>query len=308
VTDVTQPLGNPMPEHAMRHKLTPEGRESLAHILLMPEHNIAGYIYPTVLGSGAGRTTACFFSPDLPEQIVEVEDSPVSAEMDFSDWRHGPLHMQVIEPLKKVNIAWNGERIRFKGAFTATHPAYAFSSHPRGNPPYFGSDRTEQHGRVVAELELDGRKLHHEGFLVRDHSWGPRVWGLNQHYKWIHATTGDSSMHFFEMQAFGRTELRGFLFKDGAMHHIARVDYDFVFGPDMVQKTFDVTVTDTAGRKSQIAFTMFGVLASSHDAQTYINTGCATLDFDGKPGVGVCEFSWNKDYFDFAKKYVADYG
>ncbi|WP_374409888.1 hypothetical protein [Novosphingobium colocasiae] len=304
----TPPLGQPTIDHAFRHKLAPEGRESLAHILLMPEHNIAGFIYPTMLGTGIGKSTACFFSPDFPEQIVEVVESPVADDMNFDDWRHGPLHMQITEPLEQVNIAWNGERIRFNGSMTATHPAYAFGSHPKGNPPYFGDNRTEQHGRVVADLELDGRKLHHEGFMVRDHSWGPRVWGLNQHYKWIHATTGDSSMHFFEMQGFGRTELRGFLFKDGEQRHIDRVEYDFVYGDDMLQKTFNVTVTDDAGRTSYIAYTMFGVLTSSHDSQSLINTGCATLEFDGKPGVGVCEFAWNKGYFDFAKEYVSRFG
>ncbi|OAN98977.1 hypothetical protein A8B75_19470 [Sphingomonadales bacterium EhC05] len=301
-------LGTLLPEYAYRHKLSPEGRESLAHILLMPEHNIAGFIYPTMLGTGIAKSTACFFSPDFSDQIIEVVETPISDEMDFDNWRHGPLHMEIVEPLKAVNIEWNGDRIRFKGAFTATHPAYAFSSHPRGNPPYFGDDRTEQHGQVIADLELDGRKLHHEGFLVRDHSWGPRIWGLNQHYKWIHATTGDSSMHFFEMQAFGRTELRGFLFKDREIRHLERVDYDYVYGDDMLQKTFDVTVVDTEGRKSHIGFTMFGMLTSSHDTKSCINTGCATLDFDGKPGVGVCEFAWNKDYFDFAKQYAEKYG
>lgn len=306
--ELSPPLSSPPPEFAFRHILTPEGRESLAHILLMPEHNIAGFIYPTMLGTGIAKSTACFFSPDFPEQIVEVEESAVASEMNFDDWRHGPLHMQVVDPLKAVKIAWNGERIRFNGAFTATHPAYAFSSHPKGNPRYFGDDRTEQHGRVIADLELDGRKLHHEGFLVRDHSWGPRVWGLNQHYKWIHATTGYSSMHFFEMHGFGRTELRGFLFKDGEMQHLERVDYEFVYGDDMLQKAFNVNVTDTAGRKSGIQFNMFGMLTSSHDPKTLINTGCATLEFDGIAGVGVCEFSWNKDYFDFAKTFVGKFG
>lgn len=295
-------------EHAFRHKLAPEGRESLAHIVLIPEHNIAGFLYPTVLGNGLAKSTACFFGPDFPEQIVEVVESQVSDDMNFDSWRHGPLHMQVVEPYKQVDLEWAGERIKFKGSVTMTHPAYPFSMHPRGNPPFFGDNRTEQHGRLVADLELDGRKIHHEGFLVRDHSWGPRVWGLNQHYKWIHATTGDSSMHFFEMHSFGRTEIRGFLFKDGAMRHIDRVDYDFVYGDDMLQKTFTVLVTDTQGRQSRIDYKMFGVLQSSHDPKTIINTGCATIEFDGAPGVGVCEFSWNKDYFDFAKQYVTRFG
>ena len=53
---------------------------------------------------------------------------------------------------------------------------------------------------------------------------------------------------------------------------------------------------------------MFGMLTSSHDPKTLINTACATLQFDGKSGVGVCEMAWNKDYFDFAKEYVTRYG
>lgn len=295
-------------ENAYRHKLALNGRESLAHIILIPEHNIAGYIYPTVLATGEAKATACFLSPDFPDQIIEQVEGAVPEDMDFDDWRLGPLHMQVIEPFKRVDIEWAGERIKFKGQITMTHPAYAFSTHSKGNPPYFGTDRTEQHGRVVADLQIDGKAIHHEGHLIRDHSWGPRIWGLNQHYKWVHATTGESSMHFFEMQGFGRTELRGFLFKDGVMRHIANVDYDITYDDDMVQKTFQLSVTDTDGRVSQIDYTMFRVLQSAHDPRTLINTGCATLTFDGVPGVGVCEFNWNKDYFDFAKQYVKEFG
>lgn len=110
------------------------------------------------------------------------------------------------------------------------------------------------------------------------------------------------------MRAFGRTEQRGFLFKDGEMRHIAQVDYDLVYDEAKLQKKSDVTVTDTGGRKSHIAFTMFGMLTSSHDTQSCINTGCAMLDFDAKPGVDVCEFAWSKEYFDFAKDLVAKYG
>jgi len=295
-------------EHAYRHKLTPEGRESLAHILLFPEHQIAGFIYPSVLGTGEAKAIACFFGPRWSEQLVESVEGRVSDDMNFDDWRLGPLHMEVAEPYKRVNLEWKGERIKFKGSFTATHPAYPFSMHPKGNPPYFGDNRTEQHGRMVCDVDLDGLAFHHDGLLVRDHSWGPRVWGLNQHYKWVHATTGESSMHFFEMQSFGRTEVRGFLYKDGVMRNIASIDYDFVYDENMLQKTFAVTVTDTEGRKSFIDYTMFGILQSSHDPKTCINTGCATILFDGVPGVGVCEFSWNKDYFDFAKGYVTRFG
>ncbi len=295
-------------ENAYRHKLAQNSRESLAHIFLMPEHQMAGFIYPSMLGTGEAKAMACFFGPGFPQQVEEIVEGPIADDMNFDNWQLGPMHMEVAEPFKRVNLEWNGDRIKVKASFEATHPAYPFSTHPKGNPPYFGDNRTEQHGRVSAEIEIDGTSYPHKGFMIRDHSWGPRVWGINQHYKWIHATTGDASMHFFEMQAYGRTELRGFLFKDGVMHHLADVDYEFTYGDDMLQKTFQVTVTDTDGRKSFIDFKMFGILASSHDPKTCINTGCATLEFDGVPGVGVCEFNWNKNYFDFAKQHVSEYG
>lgn len=306
--DMTKPFSDFPVEHANRHKLAPSGRESLAHIFLMPEYGMAGFLYPSMLGTGEARAMASFFGPGFPQQVEETVNGPIADDMMFDDWRLGPLHMEVAEPYKRVNIGWNGDRIRVKAAFEATHPAYAFSTHPRGNPPYFGDNRTEQHGRVVAEIEIDGKAYPHTGFMIRDHSWGPRIWGLNQHYKWVHATTGDSSMHFFEMQAFGKTELRGFLFKDGVMRHVARVDYDFAFDDEMTQKTFSVTVTDTDGRSSFIDYDIYCVLKSSHDPKTIINTGCATLMFDGKPGVGVCEFNWNANYFEFAKDFAVQYG
>lgn len=295
-------------EHAFRHKLAPDARESLAHILVMPEHQMAGFIYPSMMGNGDARAIACFFGPNFPDQVIETHDAPAPDAMDFGDWRFGPLHMQVVEPYQRVDLEWKGDRIKVKAQFEAVHPPYPFSSHPRGNPPYFGDNRTEQHGRVVADVEIDGQLYPHKGFLIRDHSWGPRIWGINQHYKWVHATTGESSMHFFEMQAYGRTELRGFLFKDGDMQHIANIDYDFTFGDDMLQKTFHVTITDVTGRASVVDYKMFGTLQSSHDPKTVINTGCANIEFDGVPGIGICEFNWNRDYFDFAKQYVSKFG
>ena len=38
--------------------------------------------------------------------------------------------------------------------------------------------------------------------------------------------------------------------------------------------------------------------------KTIINTGRAPADFDGVPGVGVCDFHWNRDHFEFATGHV----
>ncbi len=295
-------------EHALRHKMKPGGRESLAHMLTLPEHGIAGFIYPTVLADGHAKGSASLFGPGLSAPIHEQIDEKVSDTMDFDNWTSGPLQMAVINPHQSVDLAWNGDRIKFKGRFEALHPPYAFSSHPDGNPPYYGDDRTEQHGRLKATLEVDGREINADGFLIRDHSWGPRIWGLNQHYKWFHATTEQSSIHFFEMLSFGRRELRGFLYKDGVMRHVAEVRYDFTYDDEMMQKTFKSEVTDTDGRKALVDCNTFAKIQLEFDPMIYLNEAAFTLEIDGQPGTGWCEFCWNRDYFNFAREHVKLYG
>jgi hypothetical protein len=155
---------------------------------------------------------------------------------------------------------------------------------------------------------VDGKKLEVGGYLIRDHSWGPRVWGLNQHYKWFHATTESSSIHFFEMLSFGRRQLRGYLLKDGLMRHVAAAEYDIDYDDQMMQKAFRTTVTDTDGRKAIVDCKAFANTQVDLDPMVYLNEAAFTLTIDGQPGTGWCEFCWNRNYFDFARGYVARFG
>lgn len=295
-------------EHGLRHKLRADGRESLAHMLLFPEQGIAGFIYPSVRATGPGKARTYLFGPGLPEPVAEEVEIAVSPDMDFDDWRMGPLTMAVREPFKLVDLEWQGERIRFEGRYEALHPPYAFSSHPDGNPPYYGDDRTEQHGRLSCDVSIDGKAFHHEGFLIRDHSWGPRIWGLNQHYKWFHATTAHCSIHFFEMHSFGATHLRGFLWKDGIMRQLAGVTYRTRYDDGMIQQQVDATVTDTEGRRVDVACRTFTSLQlDTYDPEIYLNEAAVTVEIEGQQGVGWIEYCWNRNYFDYAKRYVTQY-
>ena len=294
--------------HAFKHKLAPDGREALAHMLMFPEQGIAGFIYPSLHASGPGKARVKLFGPGLESLIEEEIEAECPASMDFDDWTLGPLHMAVREPHKRIDLTWKGERLQFEGRYEALHPPYAFSSHPEGVPAYYGDDRTEQHGRLSASICIDGRSFQHEGFLVYDHSWGPRVWGLNQHYKWVHLVTANTSVHFFEMQSFGRVHIRGFLWKDGVMRHLADVSYDIVYDETMWQKQFDVRATDTDGRCVTVNCTTFAKTQLDWTPGVYLNEAAVTLAMDGQSGVGWVEFCWNRDYFDFAKQHVVRFG
>ena len=294
--------------HAFKHKLAPDGREALAHMLMFPEQGIAGFIYPSRHADGPGKARIKLFGPGLEAPIEEEVEAECPPSMDFDDWKVGPLHMAVREPHTSIDLSWNGDRVQFEGHYEALHPPYAFSSHPEGVPAYYGDDRTEQHGRLSASICIDGQSFKHEGFLAYDHSWGPRVWGLNQHYKWVHLITASTSVHFFEMQSFGRVHRVGFLWKDGVMRHLANVSYDIVYDETMWQKQFDVRATDTDGRCVTVNCKTFAKTQLNWTPGVYLNEAAVTLEMDGQSGVGWVEFCWNRDYFDFAKQHVVRFG
>lgn len=299
----------PLPaQDAFRHALRSDGRESLAHMLMFPEQGIAGFIYPTMHATGPAKGRFALFGPGLSEVYQETVEADYPATMDFDDWRTGPLHMAVRDPHKIVDLAWNGDRIRFNGRYEALHPPYAFSSHPGGNPPYYGDDRTEQHGTLSADVSVEGKVFRHSGFLIRDHSWGPRIWGLNQHHKWFHVVTPTQSLHVFEMHSFGSVHLRGYLWKDGIMRHVDRFDCAFDYDENMMQRTIHATITDSDGRAVTVQCQTFASIKLEWDPAVYLCEAALQTELDGEAGVGWAEFCWNRNYFDFAKSHVAQFG
>lgn len=290
-----------------RHALRPEPhcREAAAFMFELPEHGIGGFLYPWVNNDGTAGSAVVLFGPGVGESIQErFEAEAVPDNMDFHDWRVRGLTMRLGEPHKSVDLSFTGERVTIDCHYEAIHPVYAFSSHKDGCPSYYADDRTEQHGRLTGTLVVDGKSYELNHFMQRDHSWGTRIWGLNQHYKWFHATTATSAIHFFEMQSFGKVVLRGFVFKDGRMAEVRSIDYDFEFDENMHHNNFDVTVVDSAGRSTAIRCVVYAKFQYIADPMILLNEGATTVTVDGTPGTGWCEFCWNKEYLLFAKQYV----
>lgn len=298
-------------EHDDRHRLRPEAycREAAAFMFAIPNEGIAGFLYPWVDNKGMAGSAVCLFGPAIATPITErFEEIAVPDSMSFQDWDVRGLTMKLGEPHRSVDLGFRGARVQIECHYEALHPPYAFSSHKDGCPSYYADDRTEQHGRLTGTLTVDGRTYALDTFMQRDHSWGTRIWGLNQHYKWFHATTAQSAVHFFEMQSFGRTLLRGYVFKAGQMAEIRSISYDFKFDDAMHHEAIDVIATDSAGRTTAINSTVFAKFQYDADPMIVLNEGATTVTIDGISGTGWCEFCWNKTYFDFAKQHVAQFG
>ena len=298
-------------EHDNRHAL-PAGeahaREAVALMLQLPERGIAGFIYPWIKSNGAASASVMLFGPGLPEQIEErFEEVQVDPAMDFYDWNVQGLSLRIVEPHVSADYRFQGDRVKIDCRFEAMHPVYPFSAHPDGCPPYYAADRTEQHGRITGRLEIDGQGFDFVALGQRDHAWGARVWGLNQHYKWFHATTPSAAVHFFEMQSFGAVHVRGFVFRDGAMAQVTSVRHQYLFDDDMHQIEIDVVVEDDLGRSTPIKGKRYAKARFEADPVIVLNEAAITVDMAGESGTGWCEFCWNRGYLDFARQHVAQF-
>lgn len=293
-----------------RHALgeVPHSREGNALMFQVPEEGIAGFVYFWSTKDKVAGAAAYIFGQGVGEPIKERFDAtPVDDDMDYHNWKVNGLTAKLGAPHQELDFTFSGQRVQITARYEASHPAYAFSSHRDGCPAYYAQDRTEQHGIVTGNLVIDGRRVALNHFLQRDHSWGPRIWGLNQHYKWFHATTHSASVHFFEMQSFGKVLLRGYVAKDGRMEEITAINYDFEFDEAMHHKSFDVIVSDAAGRKTEIECKTYAKTEFDADPMIYLKESATTLVMDGEKGTGWCEFCWNRLYFDFARKYSDQY-
>ncbi|WP_404477958.1 hypothetical protein [Novosphingobium sp. BL-52-GroH] len=297
-------------EHDNRHRLRgdPHSREAVVFMLQVPEHGIAGFIYPWINADGTASAATCIFGPGVGEPIQERFDAiAVSPDMDFYDWKVAGLAMKIDEPHVSADVSFKGKRIDIQYRFDAMHPVYAFGSHPDGCPQYYADDRTEQHGRVKGTIAIDGKSYDFEELGQRDHAWGNRIWGLNQHYKWFHATTPNQAVHFFEMQSFGTRHIRGFVFKDGQMAAVQSVEYQYLFDDEMHHTAIDVIVTDDAGRKTPVRGRMFAKFQFEVNPKVLLNESAITVEIEGETGTGWCEFCWNRDYLNFAKDHVTQF-
>ena len=293
--------------HDARHRLVgyPLARESLVFMLQLPEENVAAFVYTWVSGESKAGTAFCVYGPSIGnEPIFDVCDGiPVSPEMGFGDWRVGGVHVRHGKPLEVADVTFTTQRASLEYHFEAMHPAYNYGSHRDGCPSWFADDRFEQSGRAKGVLQIGDRRIPFDTFGHRDHSWGTRDWGVAQHWKWLEAQAGpDVAVHFFECQAVGRNELRGYVQKEGRIEEVTAVHVEFKHDAALYHTTIDAVVEDAAGRSTRVSGRTFAMYEFNVSPLATLNEGSMDVVIDGKSGVGHVEICWPKDYLDYMRQ------
>jgi hypothetical protein len=288
--------------HDGRHRLRdlPLERESMPYIISLPEHGLATAIYTWVNKDNlaGGMFTVCGAGTGESPPVEVVDGIDLGSDADFDDWNIGLVHVEHALDLRTARIRGNGERVQLDATFEATHPAYAYSTNAKGCPPFAATDRLEQSGRMRGTITVDGRAYEFDTTGARDHSWGTRDWNYAQHWKWVHAQTDDTALHFWEIYAAGRTDLFGYVVRDGEMAEVTGVDVDFTVDEHYRQSTITARIEDSAGRTVELAGEYFAHFEMPPEPTCILVEGGMRCTLDGVQGRGWSEFMWPAAYLE----------
>ena len=289
-----------------RHELPdrPLERESVPYTFVLPDEGLAAFCYTWVDKDHRAGSAFVLFGPgtgDAP--IAEAVDGiEVSPSMNFDDWRVGSVHLQHDLKFLSARMNLQGTRAGIDAHFEALHQPYAYGFHADGCPDYVATNRIEQAGRVHGVVRVDERRIPFDSFGARDHSWGTRDWQIPQHWKWLHAQAGpDLCVHFWQFQARGRVELRGYVFRDGQIVEVESVDVKFGHDRQYNQTSLEVELLDRAGRRTHLSgshYAHFPLIPGSH---TVLNEGAMRCEINGRSGVGWSEFMWPSGYLEYLR-------
>ena len=284
------------PIHDSRHGLAPDGRESLAFILSLPQQRIGVIMYSWVTGTSvAGAMLAVFGDGAGPAPVIQVLDGiAVPAGMGFDDWRVGPMQIRHEHALERASLRFAGAEASIEFSFDAIGPAYNYGQHQDGCPWFLADDRFEQSGRAAGMLTIGEQTIPYETTAHRDHSWGTRDWAGARHWKWINIQAGDAlAVHAMEIDAGPDSGVRGYITKQGETAELTAIaSAETTFGPGLMHETYAARLTDALGRATVIAFTARAPFEFKVDPRLTLNEVSGSGTIDGIAGVGHIEMAW----------------
>ncbi len=293
--------------HDGRHDLgaKPLARESIPYIVVLPGEGIAFFTYTWVTKDSVAGAAMAIFGPGVgpvPMQL-RLADRAVPRDMNFDGWSIEGFKMEHDLKFDRAHVRWDTPEATIDFNFEASHPPYAYGSHPRGCPSYAADNRIEQAGRAKGTLRLGDRVISFDATSHRDHSWGTRDWLAMQHYEWFVGQVGNEvAVHFWHLQALGQTEIRGFVYKNGLMAAVSHVDVSVEFDKQYWQQRYTAKIVDESGRLTEVSTQVFAHYTLVPDPSIHLRESGGRATIDGKQGVGWMEVGWPKDCLDHINK------
>jgi len=273
------------------------------------------------VNEGYAELSVCLYLPD--GRIACQFLRPPIAHNDRFD--AGGLSYSVIEPFRKVSMAYEGELLIVDDpealrdpqklfATGARLPGYAGWTHEAESPIHGGEPTNEaiqtmygrdfslghfnQHGRVRGEIRVGDESWTIDGHGWRDHSWGPRYWQAIYYYRLFIANfaNGDGFMLLKITDRSGRSRRLGVLLVDGRYEEITDMDIatDWTEAKDPARVRIGVR---SANRKAVITGEILRLAplrnrrkAGDEVLVSRIAEGYTRFDWNGREGYGMTEY------------------
>lgn len=295
------------PEDDLRHRPGPgqRMRDSLFWQLSMPDEKLGFQAYLYLAGDGRAGFNVVVWDDSPKPLVFDLGQATVGDQMDLDDFSLKGLSLTQERLRQSACLNYESDNIRVHYDFNGLHDAFSYHQNPDGLPSWFAMNRLEQTGWVKGFLEFGDRRIELDRVGHRDHSWGPRRWGMPQHWKWLIAYSDDGQymVNAWIWIAKGEWGVGGYVVKGQVLLPISHIKHHATYDDDMGQQSLEAEIFDTAGGRTTLDMRRIGLvhLPSSDKAETLVSEAVCEAEIDGVKAGGQFETHWSKTYLNYLK-------
>jgi hypothetical protein len=301
--------------------------ESMYFNVFDPEKKVGGWFrIGNRPNEGYAEISVCLYLPDGRVAFM-FERPKINSNAKLSA---GGLTVEVIEPFKRLKVAYFGKALVLARPFDMADPRRAYKENPsmscavdlnfEGVSPMYGGETVlTDGGEIKVDPEKSFAKAHYEqhcaaagsfrigdetfkvsGFGLRDKSWGPRHWQAIDWYRWCPMNFGRDFGMMLSVIGNGDEAPRqgGMVFRDGAYDLINECRIKTEWDEHGYQKAFVAEIKTEGGRKYTIAARVMSLIPlrnrrttdGGEALETRITEGMTEYCCDGQTGYGLSEY------------------
>ena len=269
------------------------------------------------VNEGHAEVTVLVYLPD-GGAVIRFAKPEISSNDRFEA---GGLRFEVVEPLKKMKVTFDGTGHRLKKGTDLADPKTAFTTSPvvpvkvaleyenvipvyglGGGSGIQGAEDSIAVGHyqgpcsVAGWVEIDGERRDINGLGFRDHSWGPRKWQGPHYWRWISCMADERNGFVAWTQKIGDTRSpgNGMVLRDGVMELVTKVTVVSDYSEAPYYPTgMRVTMETESGEEVTASGTVFHnvPLRNRRDGEiARLAEVLMKIDYQGRTGYGICEY------------------
>lgn len=269
------------------------------------------------VNEGHAEVTVLLYLPD-GGAAIRFDRAPITSNDKFDA---AGLRFEVVEPLKKMKVTFDGTAYLLKKGTALENPKQAFTTSPvvpltlelhyenvvpvyglGGGSGIQGAEDSIAVGHyqgpcaVCGRVEIDGARREIHGLGFRDHSWGPRIWQGPHYWRWLSCMVDERNGFVAWTQKIGDTPSpgNGMVLRDGVVELVDKVSVRSEYGPaPYYATTMRVSMRTESGEHVEAAGRVFHLvpLRNRRDGEiARLAEYLVEFDYRGATGHGICEY------------------